>query len=265
MKMQIYNRQYFQYYYIENKFRLALVASVLFHFVAGIFVPWESDNNSPIVLNITIEKTTKLAAGEKSQISQTFDKKSIKEISQTRENILKNSLVANDKIVNKNIDKFLPEDMDIIESYHSKLSKKNIVNSTPDSPDKSLKSWVEDKSVTTPQKSKTSEAIRVPGGKADTVFLHWTQGHQRKLIYKAPIDYPDFFRKQGIQANVRLKIDIDSLGNIVNITVIKSSGYSKLDLIAKNGVRKSKFSPRTNEEKNKWDSAEMEVIFKLDE
>jgi len=263
--MQIYNRQYFQYYYIENKFRVALVASVLFHFLAGIFIPWETKNNSAIVLNITIEKTTNLATGEKSQFSRTFDKKGNKEISQTRENILKNSLFAHDKILKEKKDKFLPEDIDIVESYHSKLATKNIVNSPPEFADKNLKSWVEDRSVTTSQKSKTSESIRIPGGKADTVFLNWTQGHQRKLIYKAPIDYPDFFRKQGIQASVRLKIDIDSLGNIVNITVIKSSGYSKLDLIAKNGVRKSKFSPRTNEEKRKWDSAEMEVIFKLDE
>ncbi len=55
--------------------------------------------------------------------------------------------------------------------------------------------------------------------------------------------YPRSCRRRGEQGSVRLKVTVTQKGTPVNITVIESSGYKKLDSAAVRAVREAEFIP----------------------
>jgi TonB family protein len=110
---------------------------------------------------------------------------------------------------------------------------------------------------------KTAVAEKIPAGRGVSKNINWKTGYSRKLIFQPDIEYPEYFRKQGIQASVRLIIDVDASGNVVNADVLQSSGYSKLDILARKGVLKAKFLKRENIN-NVFDRGEVEVQYKLE-
>lgn len=62
---------------------------------------------------------------------------------------------------------------------------------------------------------------------------------------KSPFLYPMSLYKQGVQANVTLRIRIDSAGAVApeSTTVVESSGYPALDSAAVSGSQSLRFKP----------------------
>lgn len=65
------------------------------------------------------------------------------------------------------------------------------------------------------------------------------------LNEKSPFLYPMSLYKQGVQANVTLRIRIDSAGSVApeSTTVVESSGYPALDSAAVSGSQSLRFRP----------------------
>ncbi|MCS6983771.1 MAG: TonB family protein [Leptospiraceae bacterium] len=108
-------------------------------------------------------------------------------------------------------------------------------------------------------KAKSGETVKAPEGK--TGGVKWQSGYQRKMTYLPPIEYPLYFRQQGIQAEVLLSVEVDPMGRVVDVEILRSSGYSKLDIIAKNALRQARFSPLPGSTEN--DRGEVEIRFQL--
>ena len=121
----------------------------------------------------------------------------------------------------------------------------------------------ENRDVSHSSKEQNSETEKIPMGRGESRNIKWSKGYTRKLIFQPEIDYPAYFRKQGIQASVRLLIDVDVMGNVTNAEILESSGYSKLDILARAGALKAKFLKRENQN-NTFDRGEVEVLFKLE-
>lgn len=124
--------------------------------------------------------------------------------------------------------------------------------------------WDVEKALATQSgKTRTLEPISAPKGtgKTRTENIIWVEGSARKMIGEPKIEYPEIYSRQAIQGSVRLLLEIDNGGNVVFIEIIRSSGYSKLDILAVQGMRKQKFTPKSGG--GAIDKGEMEVFFEL--
>ncbi len=110
-------------------------------------------------------------------------------------------------------------------------------------------------------KMKTGESVKVPEGKTGAGGTKWRSGYNRRMTYLPAIEYPLYYRQQGIQADVLLSIEVDPSGRVVEVDIIKSSGYPKLDIIAKNAVRQARFTVASGAVVN--DIGEIEIRFTL--
>ncbi len=84
-----------------------------------------------------------------------------------------------------------------------------------------------------------------------------------KVISYQPPEYPDNFRRRGIEGRVQIKALIDKKGDIIEIVVDTSSGYPGFDRNAIEAISKWKFHPAyyNNEEKDCW--VLIPIIFQL--
>jgi len=122
--------------------------------------------------------------------------------------------------------------------------------------------WDEDKADIS-HEEKTQVAEKVPMGRGQSKTIQWSDGYARKLTFQPDIEYPLYFRKQGIQASVKLIIDVDAAGNVVNAEVLQTSGYSRLDILARSGVMKARFVRRDDATRS-LDRGVVEVQYRLE-
>ena len=92
--------------------------------------------------------------------------------------------------------------------------------------------------------------------------IQWKYAIKRTIVYRPKINYPLYYRQKGIQAKTRFFIKVDRSGNVIHVSVVNSSGYSKLDVIAKQAVRKIIFSAN-NEQGPSYDEAKIDIYFRL--
>lgn len=78
-------------------------------------------------------------------------------------------------------------------------------------------------------------------------------------------DYPAISRKKGEEGRVVLLVEIASDGEVGEIDIINSSGYSRLDLAAIDAAKLSLYEPALEMEKPVRSKKEIAVTFKLDE
>ncbi len=123
---------------------------------------------------------------------------------------------------------------------------------------KASKKWELEKEEFTQKKERNeiAKAITI------TEEIQWKHAVKRKIIYRPNVEYPSYYRKKGIQGKTRLLVKVDRLGNVINTTVVSSSGYSKLDVIAKKMIRATRFSPVDGVAIG-YDEAEIDVYFRL--
>ena len=92
--------------------------------------------------------------------------------------------------------------------------------------------------------------------------IKWKRGARRTIRVKPKFIYPLQYRKSGIQGNAKFLIFVDPSGNVTKIRLIRGTGYSKLDVIAKQALRKTKFNPLVTNQ-TVYNEGEIEVRFQL--
>ncbi len=179
----------------------------------------------------------------------------------TPESISQNALHR--EVQKNNATESLGDDSEFMKEYEEQLFQRNNSGSQRElSAEESALDWDVEKAVATAGgKTRTLESLPAPSGGARTGKVTWKDGSARKIITQPEFDYPELYRRQGIQGKTILGIEVDSGGNVVFVEIIKSSGHSKLDLLATQGVRKTKFSPKGGGDG--VDSGEIEVRFEL--
>jgi len=73
----------------------------------------------------------------------------------------------------------------------------------------------------------------------------------RKLIYREPLDYPDWAKEKALEGTIRIKFWVDPDGKIVLTNIITSSGSPELDLYAEQRFRRWAFEP-VRTDKQAW-------------
>ena len=86
-----------------------------------------------------------------------------------------------------------------------------------------------------------------------------------RIINQLDIRYDEVSRRRGEEGNVGILLEIDSLGNPRNAKIAKSSGYPRLDRVALNGIRSSRFSPTLKSGRPVNSQIEYTIIFRLDD
>ncbi|MFA7327976.1 MAG: energy transducer TonB [Candidatus Ratteibacteria bacterium] len=81
------------------------------------------------------------------------------------------------------------------------------------------------------------------GFSSEAAFKLSGPGAKRKLI-SAPLPYyPKWAKERGVEAYLELKMWIDSSGNVQDVSILKSSGYSDLDRICTETISRWRFDP----------------------
>ncbi|MDH5720869.1 MAG: energy transducer TonB [Spirochaetia bacterium] len=112
-------------------------------------------------------------------------------------------------------------------------------------------------------KKESSETVKIPEGKTGAGSIQWKTGYKRVLTHIPYPAYPKYFRQRGIQGSVVILFEVNSAGKVVSVRVKKSSGHTKLDLLAKNAVRDSRFSAIPGGKDMTRDKGEIEIHFEL--
>jgi len=97
------------------------------------------------------------------------------------------------------------------------------------------------------EKQSTEEKVTIPKGDTSSA-TRWRKGAARKLVSLPAIDYPESVRKKSGQGQVELLVEVGPDGRVEEIEILKSSGYTRLDLNAKNAYRNAVFSPSSSGE-----------------
>lgn len=87
-----------------------------------------------------------------------------------------------------------------------------------------------------------SEQVAVPKGDSKS-STRWRRGSARRLLTMPAIDYPESVRRKSGQGQVELQIEVNAQGRVEEVEIIKSSGYTRLDINARNAYRNAVFSP----------------------
>jgi protein TonB len=79
------------------------------------------------------------------------------------------------------------------------------------------------------------------------------------------IRYDETSRRRGEEGSVSINLEIDKSGNPRNVKIKQSSGYPRLDRVALNGIRSSRFSPTMKSGMPVDSQVEYTIIFRLDD
>lgn len=91
-------------------------------------------------------------------------------------------------------------------------------------------------------KQGTQENVVIPPGDSKSA-TRWKKGASRRLVSLPAIDYPESIRKKSGQGQVELRIEVGADGRVEEVEILKSSGFTRLDINARNAYRSAIFSP----------------------
>jgi periplasmic protein TonB len=84
-----------------------------------------------------------------------------------------------------------------------------------------------------------------------------------RLVNQPDIRYDEASRIRGEEGKVSILLEIDRSGNPRNVRLTESSGYPRLDRVALNGIRSSRFSPTLKSGRPVKSEVEYIIIFSL--
>ncbi|MDH4263175.1 MAG: TonB family protein [Spirochaetia bacterium] len=263
-------RKYIFFSNVSPQIKNPLIISILFHgliLITGLLIK----PNDSIVEEFTVEiinTPVEMSVKNYTRISNLRDQSKKAKNVQIKKNLLQadpGSLMNGNKTENSS--GFDTQDQSFVDKYENILFNRKNANLSENkavNENKNNMKWDESgKDISHSDKNSISETAKIPTGRGESKDINWKTGYSRKIIFQPDIEYPVYFRKQGIQASVRLIIDVDALGNVVNAEVLQSSGYPKLDILARSGILKAKFLKRDNFN-NTLDRGEVEVQYKLE-
>ena len=65
----------------------------------------------------------------------------------------------------------------------------------------------------------------------------------RNILYSEVPEYPNWARARGIESDVRMRIWVAPDGSVSQTTILKKSGYLKMDLLVEEALQRWKFTP----------------------
>ncbi len=98
----------------------------------------------------------------------------------------------------------------------------------------------------------------VPSKKGNLPEISW-EGEERKILSFSLPSYPPEARRKGMEGTVEIEFCVNRNGEVENVTVRKSSGYSLLDTLSIENMYRWKFIPS-----NKRDKGMVKFIFELE-
>jgi TonB family protein len=266
-----WKRNFFYYSQFNSRFKIPLIISLISHLALVLFSLNKADLEVINDFSVTIESNLPRDA-----VLKKIDKfKTVKEeTSGNKKSDIKSGNLLNatsffkrEKSKNqesgKNISNSFNEEYEKMLFSKNKAAMETTTRHTKNT-DENL-DWKENNNAKFSPESKENreESVKIPGGEATSSSIKWIEGYARKLVFQPEIDYPVFFRKQGIQATVIIRIRVDTDGNVISADIIRSSGYSKLDILGRNGMLKAKFSRKDNVNSS-YDIADVEIQYKLE-
>lgn len=86
----------------------------------------------------------------------------------------------------------------------------------------------------------------------------------RKIVFHVQPEYPAWARQQGIETELRLKLWVNPKGEVTKVIATQRSGYTELDLIAKQALRQWIFAPLPENVEQEVQTGTVPVRFQLD-
>ncbi len=246
----------------KNIVQKASIGSILIHlFVVLFFLFFLEKKNIEYYLKVEITKDFRVI----SKIEKEKIKKKIIKIRKGKKQSIKNNIKVkklqkpSDRPPSKS-SRLIQESQKFIKSFEKILNKKLIKQKSKDykfSNEVSTQWNLEEKKLSDKKElNEIAQRVNI------TENIQWKYAIKRIIVYRPKIDYPLYYRQKGIQAKIRLFIKVDRSGNVVHVSVVNSSGYSKLDVIAKRAVFKIIFS-ENNEQGPSYDEAKIDIYFRL--
>lgn len=255
---------------VDNRSRNAFIIAFLLHFLLGGALYFNRETQPPqIEFTIELEPTGKrISEKDKFEIREQIEKveaarkaKQKSEIKAEEGKDKSPDASESSSASNRPVDATERFERDFEDTLFTRKDSSQTVTE-PGGRGSAENDWQkEGKSGGTGNKATAGENVKVPDGKTGTGGISWQGGYTRRLIYMPKIPYPEYYRRRGIQTGVLLQIEVNPSGQVVDTRVLRSSGYSKLDILARNSVRKARFSGTAGSQRN--DIGEITVNFKL--
>ena len=86
-----------------------------------------------------------------------------------------------------------------------------------------------------------------------------------RVLQMSPPDYPPLSRERGEQGVVMLQLAVDASGRLGEVSVLQSSGFSRLDKAARAAVQRWRFQPAIENGQPVAAQLTLPVRFALDE
>ena len=234
--------------------RRAFVRSVIFHFllIATAFICRQKISPEKFMEFTILEDSRVVSKQEQLEIRQT-----IKEIQNKKTLKSGESTPGSSRPESRNID--LLDNERFLNDFEKQIYRREQANIQIGSKQFN-DTWDTDESPFLRKKKGLHETAQTHFGKAG--YIRWKRGARRVIRVKPKVVYPLQYRKNGIQGTAKFTIFVDSSGNVTRIELIKGTGYSKLDVIARQALRKTKFNQLITTDAD-YDEGEIEVKFQL--
>ena len=98
------------------------------------------------------------------------------------------------------------------------------------------------------------------GGYTEEGALEW-RGRERKLLKTAGISFPDILLEEGLEVDVVAGFTVAANGQVVDVEIIRSSGYASVDTAVQQALRSYLFEPSAD---SSDDVGQIQVRFRLE-
>ena len=246
--MKISVHDIIHYEYVKPDLKRPLIYSILLHLVLGIYLSLQ--NTQPVGDGFSISMTIQ---GDELQetIDITEDVEAIENIENTdSENLDTSSEPMDMPGIGFNTSQYNTRNSTDVQDYdpgsNSKNRGRDYNMENLDRNKENNKEWSEEKTEKINiEKSNSSDRVKDPvKTQLATQKTEWVKGISRVLLYQPKIEFPEIFRSQGLQFEVRLQISVNAQGHVINSEVVKSCGETRLDILARNGMMDARYKKK---------------------
>ena len=235
-----------------TKNKIALSLSIVIHFFVIVFFAIKNISNKPTTSMTVVNLVENIPSKKLYDIDKNIDvdvkENKLFNANQNNKNLTKlnnKSFSQNDHTNNRTFERKLVDDKKIKNSFSQ---KKQLLSHSESQKNKRYEeelSFKKKSSNSIPENSKSSAKYKIG------------------TIQNPHPEYPMIARKKGWQGRLLLNVHVSKDGNVININVVKTSGFEILDKISVKTIRDWKFTPARIGGKNVEDSLNIPVSFKL--
>jgi len=235
-----------------TKNKIALSLSIVIHFFVIIFFAIKNISNKPTTSMTVVNLVENIPSKKLYDIDKNIDvdvkENKLFNANQNNKNLTKlnnKSFSQNDHTNNRTFERKLVDDKKIKNSFSQ---KKQLLGHSESQKNKRYEeelSLKKKSSNSIPENSKSSAKYKIG------------------TIQNPHPEYPMIARKKGWQGRLLLNVHVSKDGNVINLNVVKTSGFEILDKISVKTIRDWKFTPARIGGKNVEDSLNIPVSFKL--